>query len=678
MKIQNLSIIFLVIIIPIMLILSYYLELQQETLALQVEYDTKLAEATKEGIRAFEVNTVDWSNEKTYDRRSTLSMVNAFLQSLSNHLNVSGTAKEFMVNYIPAISVTMYDGCYTYSPEYMPVTKEDEKGIQLFEDKEKTNRAVVDDANGTNPILYEAKNGMGKDYTYKYRDDNNDIKTITLNNLTTDETKAKKVYKHNLSNKLAYSAIYRNNKIDAVINYTLDNRIYVYGIQNGKTIDKSGYLMYFNSDTVLPRITIKPTTPNQNRSNSDISVKESIDNTQINKIEKTKIEPEELEEQIIYRDSSNDTPKLMTFKYIYDIENKKLYYDDISDNFFTLDDNHVREFLEEKQQGDSLENCRYKSVSVLLGGTETTEHIKLYQILNNGYYKGRWYINLKEDSEEIQQSKMEEIETELDYTKITQLGLNDLKIYEDCSAINYYVESYAFTNWITNNLGGKVKSQQLKYDAENKEYTNTEVELDGIFNISQANDPEKEESVIVQHKKEIIKNHIITSLNLAITNYSVGTYQFQLPILNETEWEQIFSNISMITFFQGVPIGLKQYNNYAIATSTINREYPAEIYLSGADNNYHRVYCNQCQDIEYKGYRSVEYEVKDYLTYTGEHIYYYEHDSNLNSYSETACYYCIINRANFTEKQNTKQTKAYNEAIARERYYQNVYIKANI
>lgn len=61
MKIQNLAIIFLVISIPLIVILSYYLNLQQKTLKLQAEYDTKLAESTKEGIKAFEVNTVDWS-----------------------------------------------------------------------------------------------------------------------------------------------------------------------------------------------------------------------------------------------------------------------------------------------------------------------------------------------------------------------------------------------------------------------------------------------------------------------------------------------------------------------------------------------------------------------------------------------------------------------------------------
>lgn len=72
---------------------------------------------------------------------------------------------------------------------------------------------------------------------------------------------------------------------------------------------------------------------------------------------------------------------------------------------------------------------------------------------------------------------------------------------------------------------------------------------------------------------EIMTNHVNSNLNLSISNYSRGAYNFQLPVLADDDWEQAFSNISMITFFQGVPIGLKYYNNYAIATSTDNREY---------------------------------------------------------------------------------------------------------
>ena len=42
MKLQALSIVFALIIIPIMLVLTYYIQLQVDTITLQNQYDSKL------------------------------------------------------------------------------------------------------------------------------------------------------------------------------------------------------------------------------------------------------------------------------------------------------------------------------------------------------------------------------------------------------------------------------------------------------------------------------------------------------------------------------------------------------------------------------------------------------------------------------------------------------------
>jgi len=185
-----------------------------------------------------------------------------------------------------------------------------------------------------------------------------------------------------------------------------------------------------------------------------------------------------------------------------------------------------------------------------------------------------------------------------------------------------------------------------------------------------------------------MKNHITKNLILAISNYSMGTYEFRLPVLSDSDWKQIFSNISLVTFFQGVPIGLKYYNNYAIATSTTNREYvdPGELYFSGDNENYHRVYCEKCGNIVYTGYRSVEYVMREHkVATTGDMIYYYLHDEYTDASdtaSETACYYCLVNKENFAATTDPNitytQAKSYNEALARERYYQKEDIRENL
>ena len=296
-------------------------------------------------------------------------------------------------------------------------------------------------------------------------------------------------------------------------------------------------------------------------------------------------------------------------------------------------------------------------------------------------------MDLKEDSEEAKNSGSIEVDTEITGINLAKLGLLDTgnfaAIYKDYSAINYYVESYAFTNWVKQNLGGQVQNRRTEYDELTNKYEITNKTLNGLFDISQTNDPENVQSQIVQHKREVMIDNINMNLNLSISNYNRnGRYDFRLPVLSYSDWEQVFSNISLITFFQGVPIGLKYYNNYAIATSTTNREYvdPYEIYFSGNDPNYHRVYCEKCKNEIYTGYRSVEYSMREYTNDT-ETIYYYQHDNATPSdkNSETACYYCVVNKENYNAitdgmpeaaERTYKQAKVYNEALARERYYQ--------
>lgn len=52
MKLQNLIIVFIIIIIPIILIFTYYLHLQSDTIRMQTSYDKKLMEATRRSSRS--------------------------------------------------------------------------------------------------------------------------------------------------------------------------------------------------------------------------------------------------------------------------------------------------------------------------------------------------------------------------------------------------------------------------------------------------------------------------------------------------------------------------------------------------------------------------------------------------------------------------------------------------
>jgi len=208
-----------------------------------------------------------------------------------------------------------------------------------------------------------------------------------------------------------------------------------------------------------------------------------------------------------------------------------------------------------------------------------------------------------------------------------------------------------------------------------------------IFTIDEDNDPgnpEKDEtSAFYLHKNQIIQEEIMKSLAQAIHTYNPDSGE--LPNLTGEEWEQILGNVSVVSFLQGIPIGFKTYNSYAIATSTNNREYvdPNEIYFlnnKDSDEYYHRCQCNKTikrtdNMYSFTGYKSVDFVENKYITKdagTGEENtkYYFLHNNGTEA--SMACYYCLVNRANLEEtdddKMNEAYTIAYDTALARERY----------
>lgn len=182
MKLQNLTIIFAVIVIPITLILSAYIGTQIDTASLQQSYNTKLMDATHDAVVAFELNTANniYSNNADSMRRDIVAAINTFSNTLATNLGMSSNNAEALMPYIPAILITLYDGYYIYSPS-----------------------------------------------EYIYRD--------------TDGT-PKTGYTHILKPYIYYSEKYESGNDYIVVNYTLDNYITLYGKIGDTIISRSGYL----------------------------------------------------------------------------------------------------------------------------------------------------------------------------------------------------------------------------------------------------------------------------------------------------------------------------------------------------------------------------------------------------------------------------------------------------
>lgn len=201
MKIQNLAVIFIIIILPISLILTSYVQNQVKTLGLQVSYDTKLNNATYDALKAFQLNTFnsdtsDLSNSKMRDVEAS---ANTFFTSIASNFNMEGYNKDVLKDYVPALVYTMYDGYYIYSPYTNTLSNNEQKDDATYSNGEKIY--------GLKPYVY-------------------------------------------------YSCRYKKDDIDVVITYTLDNYITIQGKVNGESVYKYGYLLdniIVNSDSVAYR-----------------------------------------------------------------------------------------------------------------------------------------------------------------------------------------------------------------------------------------------------------------------------------------------------------------------------------------------------------------------------------------------------------------------------------------
>lgn len=232
-------------------------------------------------------------------------------------------------------------------------------------------------------------------------------------------------------------------------------------------------------------------------------------------------------------------------------------------------------------------------------------------------------------------------------------------------AIKYYKEAYKFTNWFNENVGKHVKdNNNIKY-----------------LEINTNNDPENESSLFVQHKRKIIKNKIEGVLNSSITAYSERTFGnvYKMPKLGEEDWQKIYSNISMITFFQGKNIGLKKYNGYCVLNSTNSNEYVNQNLMYFIDGReYHDIRCTRCKEAsQLNGYKIGAFRSRKVqeTNAAGETIVKYVYD-----HEELACYECVNGSLNTNksvyeyiwELGNTNEEKniktAYWTSLARERY----------
>ena len=586
MKLQNLAIIFIVIILPIAVVLNSYVSANMKTIELQLSYDMKLKEATYEAIQAFQLNTVNSNTSTLADSkiRDIQASVNSFFTSVESKFSMNGYNKASLQNHIPALVYTLYDGYYIYTP-YENVV--DKSGKTIEGDKE---------------TIYDLK-----PYVY-------------------------------------YSCRYKTGSTDVVITYSLDSYITITGMCNGKPIELRGYLL---SDVV------------------------------------------QRADGVYYRDKKIDTEHL-TETVIFEGEPVELSYRKI---------NGTKYYVGKGDSNKSKKVYRLTANGIL----ERTESVPG---VNYGR-RGRGTINGKEltyrpmdgknyyfDDENDKVYEQDEAGTIKEVSDTPET----LFIKNNTNAQNYYTQAIELKNNITSSVLrdltiGNAVDEEGKNIFTGVEEKYQDYEIDNANNIkifaelnSGGKSIEDDDSNFNTHKKAIIKYCIEKNLSVAISNFdkiSTSSTSFEMPQLKEEEWDRLTSNIGMISFMQGLSIGGKVYNGYAVINNSKNEDFVSEdsIYIETGDNNYHRVECMKLADEQDNitgAHFNINYVVKSMSYIQGEEgsdqmtlsKYYYPRKA-------FACYHCLVeqNQVNPQSKKailedphNSELAIRYYTALGRERY----------
>ena len=190
MKLQHLAIIFVIIIIPISVVLSAYIQNQIDLIEIQTAYDNILINSTYDAVKAFQLNTTNnkYSTISDSKIRDIEAAVSTFYNSLNTSMTKYGMSPTDLEVYTPALLFTLYDGYYIYSSYNNVYSWDDEKKASINLDGKNFE-------NGLKPYVY---------YSAKYKLKNENV---------------------------------------IVVNYTLDNEITVYGDFGDGYETKSGYLI---------------------------------------------------------------------------------------------------------------------------------------------------------------------------------------------------------------------------------------------------------------------------------------------------------------------------------------------------------------------------------------------------------------------------------------------------
>lgn len=587
MKLQYLTVIFVIIFLPIILVTTYYVHNQMETIRNQLEYDANLLDATHDAMAAFEINTANEDLSAVSDSLRSIieASNNIFLNTLAINFGISNASKSYVQPYIPAILYSLYDGYYIYSPTNTPIVctdkygqtiSTDSYGVRYKETKTYTTNSgktveigiyefdqdaivyptdSVTSSGGPQVSYSSLPNAIKSEYGQMLYENEDGTYSTVIHTEKGSSYNTKYKISYMLKSYVPYAVTYKDEapNLNVTINYTLDNYMTVLGDIGGIYYSKSGYLI---NDDLIESITV----------NGNLIEWYTYSDEQLESIAKN---PSEYEVVVKFNADKNGN---------------------------------------------------------------------VIQISNKENYNGEYWKDAQD-------------------------------------AVSYYSRAWAFSKWIYSTEGLKNLRESnvvtSVYDLVNEnidvKYHNVEGITENLlydFSVSDnlifEGNPEDDESNFNEHKRHAIRNSITYNLCLAMTAYNekYTGMTFEMPVLSDTEWDKILSNVSILTFMQGLNCGLKLYNNYALVCSNNNEisVTPEEIYytdytvsMTDGDKDYtgdgvidgsietvHRINCPKLNNTNY--YTSLKSKEIKYDKSYNSVLEKYDYDHKVYT-----CYDCLVN-----------------------------------
>lgn len=631
MKLQGVSVLFALIVLPLILVLSYYIRLQVETINLQNTYDAKLLNSTRDALSAFEINTANEDLSTVSDSLRTIieASSNVFINTLATNLGMSNASKSYIEPFVPSLLYTLYDGYYIYAPTRVPTVLTDadgnavsvgDAGVTVNGDyatysytvahstKESEDECEVCATGGTTHIKYADYSNVNNYMKYTKIEGHDAVKydygqvlyvsKDDPNKYTTDINEAELKTKNVLKSYMPYSARYKKGTdFDISVVYTLDNYITIEGNVGNVYYTKSGYLLpidcYVDSGDI-------------------VDLKKYSQEDAKNEVERGR------EITLVLADGTE-------LKSGGSGSNES-----ISESIVTLN--------------TRMDNAHYYKIAIQVGAMlKDADEVK--KVITDA--------GLTFDTNNVL-AQLEEVMTN------SNAEINRLQYELDkMSAMTYYVTGIIFTEWVQDTLnvvqekylieisGQEYRTvngnEQLtyKFDSDSPIFMITGTTTNGVTDIP-------EDSVFYTHKLNVIRNSIQYNLNLAMSTYNnmtTGQSSYAMPVMESEEWQKILTNPSIVSFLQGYHCGLKTYNNYMIVSSTNNEisvstedvYYVDKEKFSNESSEYHKIDCPKLTSAsgEYIAFTSKEAKYdKVYNKHNSLLSYRYDHKNY-------ACYECI-------------------------------------